>query len=444
MSARSIVRSVTRAHAYTLLLSGVLTAVVADAAAMSVLVDQDDDAALALARTLGSELSDHREESSESLSELVVHEEEEQRWFHREVEVWRDGLHRLGPAGEPGSLAAFSEAPDGCASERVASRWSRVCVARLEGAPAAVVVASPLWAIAEAGMPILLIVGLTAVLSALLLALVGRWAILRALSPLGEFQESLSEHDGRPHTPLAKVDFGAEEIDRLAAAFNDLLERVATVFEREQRFVANAAHELRTPLTRLRGQLELAAAELAEGGEPSERLTLAIRSTEDLARSVESLLALSRSEASADEPVDLGEIARRLGDDARVRVVEEAHMVVRGDGELLTLAMRNLVDNALKYAGSDVRVVVRESNGRVEMSVEDDGPGIAEGDVDRVREPFVRGESKQGVRGSGLGLALVDHVAQLHGGRLELRPRTPRGLEAVISIPASRMAASDA
>ncbi len=434
-SQQSIVHSVTRAHALTLLFSGILTAVVAGAAALQVLVIQDDDAALALARTLGSELADHRAESTAELGQLVVHEQQEQRWFRRDVEVWTDRTHRLGGSAAAGRLSAWSQLPDGCSTGRAAGSWSRVCVASVDRAPA-VVIASPIWAIARASSPIVLFVCIAAVVSAALMAIIGRWAILRALAPLARFDDSLRAHDGHPTTRLPAVDWGAEEVERLALAFNGLLDRLARVFEREQRFVANAAHEFRTPLTRLRGQIELAAAELADLGLTNERLALAIRSCEELTRSTESLLALSRETVSADQAVELGEIARRVQTDHRVSVLQQADVIVRGDWDLLALAARNLVDNALRYSDGELRIVVRANGEEGELCVEDEGPGIPAGELDSIREPFVRGADRSHeVRGSGLGLALVDHVARLHLGRLELRARTPHGLAAALAIP---------
>jgi signal transduction histidine kinase len=435
-SRRSIVRSVTRAHALTLLLSGALTAVVAGAASARVLIAQDDDAALALARTLGSELADHRNETWTELGELVSHEYLEQRWFRRDIEVWADLAHRLGGDGETGRLAAWSQGPEGCTNARVTGTWARVCVAHVERSPAAVVVASPISIILDESTPIVLVVSLTALLSAALFLIIGRSIILRALTPLDRFNESLAQHEGSPNARMPTLDWGAEEIDRLAAAFNGLLDRIAAVFEREQRFVANAAHELRTPLTRLRGQIELAADALDEEGSTSARLALAVRSCEELTRSTESLLALSRNEVDAHEEVDLGDLAGRMQDEARVSVQRESGVQVHGDWDLLALAVRNLVDNALKYADGDVRIVVRQTGECGEICVQDNGPGIPADQMERVREPFVRGADRDlAVRGSGLGLALVDHVARLHGGRLELRVRSPHGLAAAIVLP---------
>jgi signal transduction histidine kinase len=417
-------------------LSGALTAVVAGAAAARVLVARDDDAALALARTLGSELADHRDETWTELGELVSHEYLEQRWFRRDVEVWADPENRLGGDGDPGHLAVWSQGPGGCTSARVNGRWSRVCVAHVERSPAAVVVASPISVVLDESMPIVFVVSLTALLSAALFLIIGRSIILRVLTPLDRFNESLARHEGSPNARLPTLGWGAEEIDRLAVAFNGLLDRIAAVFEREQRFVANAAHELRTPLTRLRGQIELAAAELADEGSTSARLALAVRSCEELTRSTESLLALSRDEVDADEAVDLGELAVRMQDNDRVSVQQKSGVLVRGDCDLLALAVRNLVDNALKYADGEVCIVVRETGECAEICVQDEGPGIPADQRERVREPFVRGAGQdRAVRGSGLGLALVDHVARLHGGHLELRARIPHGLAAAIVLP---------
>jgi signal transduction histidine kinase len=234
----------------------------------------------------------------------------------------------------------------------------------------------------------------------------------------------------------------AREIDELARTFNGLLESVDEMVEREQAFASNAAHELRTPLTRLRGQLGLLLEDPLASGEVRERLERAQLTCTELVDCTEALLALSHRSACLDEAVELSEVALtvknalREEDAARVQLAG-SEAIVRGDGSLVRLAVQNLVENALKYSDGPVDVEVTTSGGDSLLSVSDRGPGVLESELELVRRPFRRGsERRPDVRGTGLGLALVDHVAELHGGRLELSNRaTASGLVATLRLP---------
>lgn len=440
MTARpSLFRSVVRSYLASVIGVAAAIAVVGSLVASDVVVQRDDAAARALARTLGSELQNHAGESLTQLDELVDHELEEQRWFVRRVEVWRAG-RRIGGQAQR-SLPAAWRVGSGCHNARGAEAWQRVCVVAL-AADTKVVVASDLAPLLASMLPFVFAIGGAALATALVFALLSRHVVRRSLEPLRHFEASIATLPALGRERRMASRWGAEEIDALAQTFNALLERIDLAVEREQRFVADAAHELRTPLTRLRGQIELVLG-LGVEGEAKDRLTRAAGTCEELGRTTEALLALARDEASRDDAVDLSEVAQlcmqRLepSRSGRVTLTTSESALVRGDEALLLLAATNLLDNALKYTCDEVLLQVVVHDGSCSVRIEDRGEGIDKDELVRIREPFVRGQVRPtAARGTGLGLALVDHVARLHGGSLLLAPRTPRGLCAEVRLPA--------
>ena len=233
-------------------------------------------------------------------------------------------------------------------------------------------------------------------------------------------------------TPL-RVE-GDDEVARLATAFNQMLLALAASRDRQRRLVADASHELRTPLTSLRTNLDLLRQAEGDGhGEgafpPEARLEL----LDDVRGQIEELSALVGDlvELARDEPtshvvseVDLAEVVER----SVTRVRRRAHGIaidveldawpVVGDARSLERAVTNLLDNAAKWSPSDGTVWVRLTDGV--LTVDDEGPGIADSDRPHVFERFYRAEESRSMPGSGLGLAIVRQVVDRHGGRIEV------------------------
>lgn len=437
----SIVRAVVRDHVRALLLEALAIVLVGTVVAAVAMVARDDAAALAQARTLGSELDNHAADPPSELDVLVRHELEEQRWFLRRTEVYRAG-DRVGGTRAAAALERWAAAPDGCSLATLEGAVSRICV--LHAARSTTfVIASPLAPVLASLAPVVAAVSLVTLLSAAVFATLGARSARRRLAPLSRFERAIADLPPLGAERSVPAAWGAAEVDTLAAAFDNLLRRIDVAVERERRFVADAAHELRTPLTRLRGQIDLALGEIEEGASPAQRLSAASRSCAELGRTTDALLALARDEIFAGETLDLTDLARAQSDAfesaeiSRVSVeTEGGEALVRGDEPLLSLALRNLVDNALKYSGGPVLVQVASTEAAARVLVADRGPGIPEVELARVSEPFVRGRmNRDGVRGTGLGLALVRHVATLHGGSLSLRNRPGGGLEAEVRLP---------
>jgi two-component system sensor histidine kinase VanS len=227
-----------------------------------------------------------------------------------------------------------------------------------------------------------------------------------------------------------------DEFHRLATALDDMLERLDGSYRAQQRFAANASHELRTPLATTQAMLDVALAE--PQSVDVERLGTRLRETNARSlRTVEALLTLADATAGQgdDRPVDLRELvvdalarAEPTAAAAGTALVDDLEpAVVEGDPALLAALVTNLVDNALRHGrpGGRVEVVLR---GRL-LSVANDGDVLEPDEVGRLTEAFHRGARRvHGAGGHGLGLAIVQAVADRHGARLELAPRRAGGL----------------
>ena len=436
----SIVVRVGRTYVTGLALAAVSIVVVSAIVGSGVVVWRDDQSALALGHLLATELEDHADAPS-THDEVVRHELAEQHWFARRIEVWREG-ERVGGVASEGTLSAYAGgASDRCVLTRIAGSSERVCTVRAQ-TNETIVVASELGPMLAAMLPMLLAVALVALVVTWAFGLIGRRALASALAPLSRFEAEVAAIPARARPRNVTRAWGSSELDSLAATFDAMLARIDEARAREQRFVSDAAHELRTPLTRLRGQLELAREELREGKPIDARLAASVKTAIELASTTEALLAMAQGTSDHAEPIELedviDDVVARLGEGERrrVRIVPGGQAIADGVEPLVVLAAGNLIDNALKHGAGPVEVTWCDDalTSLVTIEVSDEGPGIPVDELDRIREPFVRGVGSRDVRGTGLGLALVDHVARLHGGSLALENREPRGLCATLAV----------
>jgi len=233
----------------------------------------------------------------------------------------------------------------------------------------------------------------------------------------------------------------------LVAAVNRLMFRLGETLDNERRFTADAAHELRTPLAGVKTQAEVA---LLSRDEAARRHALRqlLAGADRAGRLVDQLLRLARLDPLASlpdaRPVDLtalaeAGVAERLDDavaggHALELQADAGQVWVQGDADLLAVALRNLIDNALRHtpAGCHVTVRVAIEGGGVRLSVRDDGPGVPDEAMQRLGERFYRGLDPRG-EGSGLGLAIVRRIAELHEARASFHNQAERGFIASLS-----------
>ena len=232
------------------------------------------------------------------------------------------------------------------------------------------------------------------------------------------------------------------------------VDRELSVARLQSDFVAAVSHEFRTPLTAVSHLTEM----FEEGGAPADRLPLYYRAlgkeTRRLRAMVESLLDFARMEAGRHtyhmEDIEATDLVEQVVDEFREQDSANAHRFeldmpseerrIRADPEAIMRALRNLLDNAVKYSpeSSTVRVSVESQGEQLAISVEDQGEGIPKHEQREVFRKFVRGTSSRtlNVKGTGIGLAMVDHIVKAHGGRVELQSEPGRGSRFTILLPA--------
>jgi signal transduction histidine kinase len=277
--------------------------------------------------------------------------------------------------------------------------------------------------------------------------------VLNRIEAMTETAQTIMAGDLAGRLPVAGT---GDELDRLADHLNAMLERIEALMRGLKEVSDNIAHDLKTPLTRLRNRCEQALRSAAGVDDYRAALESTIAESDDLIRTFDALLMIARAEAgqsrdnmtefdAAEIARDVGELYEPLADEKGIALTVDAPAAapVRGNRELVSQALANLIDNAIKYAGPNgklngapAEIVVKAGNDgeRIAISVADRGPGIAEADRGRVVERFVRLEQSRSEPGSGLGLSLAAAVARLHGGELKLEDNHP-GLRSTIALP---------
>ncbi|MGK5552348.1 sensor histidine kinase [Actinomadura kijaniata] len=293
-----------------------------------------------------------------------------------------------------------------------------------------------------------LLPGALAALGSVLMALVawGIWRTVgRTLAPVARIEAEMADITASDLARRVPVPDTGDEIERLARTINATLDRLERSVDQQRGFVADASHELRTPITGLRTRLELALDD-PEDGDLLETVRHALSDTDRLHRVVEDLLALARLDSGVEPgrvPLDLaelveGELARRA---PRVPVRTDLEPGVRVVGNRLQLAraLVNLLTNADRHAGAKVEVTVRADRvaGEAVLEVRDDGPGIPDGDRERIFERFTRLDAARSrdAGGSGLGLPIAREIVARHGGLLYVAAGDQPGARFVLRLP---------
>lgn len=288
----------------------------------------------------------------------------------------------------------------------------------------------------------------------------------RTLARVDIITDSLRDiMQGRFETRVALAGRG-DEMTLLADRLNDMTARINTLMSAMREVTDNIAHDLRTPLNRLRGQLENTRAQIAQTGaaragadELDDQLAQNIQDIDMLLENFAAILSLSRLESGAVarskaqvdlvavvadiaalyEPV-IHDMGGRLDVGVPETAAPETEALVSGERTLISQAIANLLENALKYAATGENIALDLSRHEApegvfyEICVRDTGPGIAASDRARAMARFVRLEPSRHVPGSGIGLSLVHAIAQLHGGGLELSDNVPHGLVATLRV----------
>lgn len=276
--------------------------------------------------------------------------------------------------------------------------------------------------------------------------------VLKRIDTIRDTSTKIMSGNLSERVPITKRN---DEFDGLARNLNAMLDRIEQLLQGLKEVTDNVAHDLKTPLTRLRNQAEGALRDTASPETKEKALETVIAESDKLIQTFNALLMIARVEAGAPSGAlseidvssivsDVAELYTPVAEDEGIEVTTDIAegVTLRANRELIGQAMVNLLENAMKYAKPEdgragkISVSLKREGGSVVIVVADNGPGIAEADRSRVLERFVRLEKSRSEPGSGLGLALVNAVARLHGGSFSIEDNGP-GVRAVLDVPGS-------
>lgn len=275
------------------------------------------------------------------------------------------------------------------------------------------------------------------------------FAARTSLKPLNEIAAAVSRRGPSDLRPLRRA--APTELAPLMTSLNRLMDRLGQSIRSAEDFIAEAAHRIRTPLATVRAQAEIALRS-AQDDEQKQRLRQMIRAVDESSRSAGQLLdhatVVYRSDDLVRSPINLSDLVQQTVagleptaamKDIRLRV-DMIPANVHVDPVLMDNALRNILDNAIKYSPpeTDVAISVSEGDGEIRISVKDQGGGLGDGPAEMLTQRFQRGSNAQGVVGSGLGLTIAKDVLVAHGGRLELGTlQGKKGTCATLVLPSS-------
>jgi signal transduction histidine kinase len=268
---------------------------------------------------------------------------------------------------------------------------------------------------------------------------------LRRIEEINRTTRSIMDGDLAQRVPVSG---GGDEMDQLAVNLNAMLDRIQTLMESLKRVSDDIAHDLRTPLSRLRHRLEAARGRTGPHGDAV--IEQSIAEVDAILETFSALLRISQiesgarragfSEISLERIVsDVGEAYAPVAEDRgqRLKTVLASVPPIQGDRELLTQMVANLIENPIRHCPADVEIIIGLAleGGSPVLRVADTGPGIPASECEKVLRRYYRLEASRTTPGSGLGLALVKAVADLHGATVELSDNQP-GLRVIVRFPA--------
>jgi signal transduction histidine kinase len=284
------------------------------------------------------------------------------------------------------------------------------------------------------------------------LALAGGWVmsarLMRRIETVSNTSRNIISEDLRQRLPVTQA---GDELDHLAGSINAMLDRIENLMEDLRQVTTDIAHDLRTPLTRLRQRMELASRPGIDVDTLRNTLTFSVTEIDEILSIFAALLHIAQLQSgprrAAFKDVDLSELLGTIAELYKpmaeengqflLEDVEEA-LLVNGERELLMQLFANLTENALRHTprGSTVSIVASRSNGKLAVSIVDNGPGILENMREKVLQRFFRLEVSRTTAGNGLGLSLANAIVKAHDARLELTDAAP-GLRASVIFPRS-------
>ena len=283
-------------------------------------------------------------------------------------------------------------------------------------------------------------------IAGLLIGLITRRALMSRVHSIRQTVSAIIHGDLQHRLPTHLSD---DELNTLSRTINGMLEQIELLVHGVRNVSNSIAHDLRTPLAELRSRLEELALIRPAPEETFAEIDGAVADVDRVIRIFDALLRLAEIDAglrrSGFVSLDVADLAANAVEfyapaaelkNIDLKFHSDGTLSVSGDPVLLAQALSNLIDNALKYApvNGTIEVAVLKSDGKVEVSVSDNGPGIVDAEKSKVMERFYRGDASRGTPGVGLGLSLAQAVAKLHGSVLDLTDQNP-GLRVAFTLP---------
>lgn len=289
------------------------------------------------------------------------------------------------------------------------------------------------------------------VASVALFGLLGGWILarmgLRPLVQVTQTAQDIVKAEDLSHR--VQYTGPADEVGALATTFNEMLNRLQSLFEGQRRFLAEAAHELRTPLASMLGNVDLLATFGDEPARRRETISALKRTGRHVSRLLDDLLLLAQAEAGLhlasfeevaldDLLIDVYESTMLTAGNVKLKLECCEPASVRGDPNRLRQVFMNLIDNAVKYSlpGGDVTISLFNKNSTVYVTVSDHGSGIPEELIPLIFEPFFRAPTGKRIPGAGLGLAIVRWIVREHGGDVNIQSESNKGTTVALTLPA--------
>jgi heavy metal sensor kinase len=273
----------------------------------------------------------------------------------------------------------------------------------------------------------------------------------RALKPVDQITRTaheIEESDLSRRIPVQSKD----ELGRLAATLNQMIERLEKAFKRQQQFTADASHELRSPLSVIQAESTLALNKERPANEYKHSLEVVSNESEHMAKVIDQLLTLARADSGKEplsfEEIDLSELLAGVAANAEILCRDQGlefrteltdNILVSGDRAKLRELFLNLLDNAIRYSpdGRTISLTVRKLEERAVIAIADTGIGIPDEDIPHIFERFYRVDKARSrvESGAGLGLAISKYIAEVHGGRIEVTSKLGKGSTFIVYLP---------
>lgn len=271
----------------------------------------------------------------------------------------------------------------------------------------------------------------------------------RALIPLSEKIDMANTIGASNLHQRLTVINADDEIGKLAIAFNKLLDRLEASFVTQKSFIRNASHEIRNPLTAIMGEAEIAMSKSRTKEEYVESLGVVLKEAETLNSTVTNLLQLSKVTADGGniiyQPIDLISFLEKVikgynfinPNNKLINHSENSRPIfISGNSDLLKTALLNLIDNACKFSSNQkVEISITEEDNEVILSIQDQGIGINEDEINSILLPFFRGKNTLSIKGSGIGLSLSNRIIELHKGIIKINSVLDQGTNVIVKFP---------